>query len=164
MATTTTAVRPVEADELNAVAGLRWRWVRENGEEPAVAREEFTRGFTAWARENASSHRCLVAVRDGTVLGMAWLAVVPRVPTPGDLDRGSGDVQCVYVVPEERGAGLGGRLVDAVLDLARELGLERVTVHSSDRAVPAYRRHGFASAPTLLHTHLADRGRRERNR
>ena len=59
---------------------------------------------------------------------------------------------------------LGGRLVDAVLDLARELGLERVTVHSSDRAVPAYRRHGFASAPTLLHTHLADRGRRERNR
>ncbi|GAA2442626.1 GNAT family N-acetyltransferase [Streptomyces macrosporus] len=149
------AIRPAEPGGLDAVARLRWQWVLENGEAPAVAREEFVRGFTAWARENASSHRCLVAVRDGTVVGMAWLAVVPRVPFPGALDRRSGDVQCVYVVPGERDAGLGGRLVDAVLELAREAGLERVTVHSSDRAAPAYLRHGFAPSPTLLHTHLA---------
>ncbi|HZG05212.1 MAG TPA: GNAT family N-acetyltransferase [Streptomyces sp.] len=153
------AIRPAGPGELDAVARLRWRWVLENGETPAVAHEGFVRHFAAWARENASSHHCLVAVRGGTVIGMAWLAVVPRVPVPHDLDRRSGDVQCVYVVPGERDAGVGGRLIDAVLDLARGLGLERVTVHSSERATPAYRRHGFAPSPKLLHTHLADRER-----
>ncbi|MER7180174.1 GNAT family N-acetyltransferase [Streptomyces hyaluromycini] len=61
----------------------------------------------------------------------------------------------VYVVPAERDGGLGGRLIDAVLDRARELGLERVTVHSSPRAVPACSRHGFESSPRLLHAHVA---------
>ena len=99
--------------------------------------------FIAWARENTSSHRCMVMVRDQVIIGMAWLAVLPRVPSPRALHRASGDLQCVYVVPGERDGGLGGRLIDAVLDRARELGLERVTVHSSPRAVPAYSRHGF---------------------
>ncbi len=70
------------------------------------------------------------------------------------LDRASGDVQCVYVAPGERDVGLGGRLISAVLDLAHDHGLERVTVHSSDRAVRAYARHGFGAPPRLLQAEL----------
>jgi GNAT superfamily N-acetyltransferase len=120
------------------------------GEEPGVAGEEFVRHFADWARENDSTHRCLVMLQAGTVIGMAWLAVTRRVPHPGALERASGDLQCVYVVPEERDNGLGGRLIDAVLAAAADLGLERVVVHSSERAVPAYTRRGFASSPQLL--------------
>ncbi|WP_308424128.1 GNAT family N-acetyltransferase [Streptomyces daqingensis] len=54
--------------------------------------------------------------------------------------------------PGERGSGLGSRLIDAVVAPAREAGLERVTVHSGDRAVPAYARRGFAVSPRLLQT------------
>jgi GNAT superfamily N-acetyltransferase len=120
------------------------------GEEPGVAGEEFARHFASWARENDSTHRCLVMLRAGTVIGMAWLAVTRRVPHPGALERASGDLQCVYVMPEERDNGLGGRLIDAVLAAAADLGLERVVVHSSERAVPAYTCRGFASSPQLL--------------
>ncbi|MFK4269983.1 GNAT family N-acetyltransferase [Streptomyces milbemycinicus] len=111
--------------------------------------------FVTWARENKSSHRCLVLAREEAIIGMAWLATLPRVPSPRALQRASGDLQCVYVVPGERDSGLGGRLIDAVLDHARQLGLERVTVHSSPRAIPAYARHGFESSPRLLHAHVA---------
>ncbi|WP_045866761.1 GNAT family N-acetyltransferase [Streptomyces sp. WMMB 714] len=144
------AIRPVRPGELEAVALLRWRWMAEAGGEPAASRGEFVAHFAAWAEANAPSHRCLVAVRAETVVGMAWLAVTDRVPHPGALVRASGDVQCVYVVPGERGSGLGSRLIDAVVAAARESGLERVTVHSSDRAVPAYARRGFAVSPRLL--------------
>ncbi|MEU6082599.1 GNAT family N-acetyltransferase [Streptomyces sp. NPDC047108] len=137
-----------------AAAGLRWQWVRENGAAPVSTREEFVRHFAAWAEGNAASHRCLVAVRDDTVIGMGWLAVTSRVPSPRALERASGDVQCVYVVPEERNTGLGGVLIEALLQLARESGLERVTVHSSTRAIGAYERHGFALSPRLLQTGL----------
>ncbi|MFJ8490101.1 GNAT family N-acetyltransferase [Streptomyces sp. NPDC094038] len=113
------------------------------------------RHFVTWARENTASHRRMVMVRDEVIIGMAWPAVLPRVPSPHAPHRASGDLQCVYVVPGERDGGLGGRLVDAVLERARELGLERVTVHSSPRATPACSRHGFESSSRLLHAHVA---------
>lgn len=97
----------------------------------------------------------MVLVRGQVIIGMAWLAVLARVPSPRALRRASGDLQCVYVVPGERDGGLGGQLIDAVLARARELGLERVTVHSSSRAIPAYSRHGFEASPRLLHAHVA---------
>ncbi|MEU6553527.1 GNAT family N-acetyltransferase [Streptomyces sp. NPDC046915] len=151
-------IRPAEPGELTAVAGLRWQWLSENGGEPSTGREEFVRHFARWARENAASHRCVVLLRGEAVIGMAWLAVLPRVPAPHALERASGDLQCVYVVPGERDDGLGGRLIDAVLDRARELGLERVTVHSSPRAIPAYARHGFEPSPRLLHARTGRAG------
>ncbi|MFI9310927.1 GNAT family N-acetyltransferase [Streptomyces triculaminicus] len=117
---------------------------------PDAALEEFAPRFVAWARKNESSHRCVVMVRGEVVIGMAWLAITQRVPHPRAFERASGDVQCVYVVPDERGQGLGGELIQAVLAWARELGLERVTVHSSDQAVSAYSRHGFTVSPRLL--------------
>ncbi|MFF7789233.1 GNAT family N-acetyltransferase [Streptomyces sp. NPDC007991] len=150
------AVRPARPGELAAVAGLRWQWLVENEGEAPGEREEFVRHFVTWARENDGSHRCMVVVRDdGVVIGMAWLAVVQRVPTPGARRRASGDLQCVYVVPEARDGGVGGALIRAVLDGARELGLERVTVHSSPRAIPAYARCGFQESPRLLHARVA---------
>lgn len=58
------------------------------------------------------------------------------------------------VIPGERDGGVGGRLVEAVPARAQDLGLERGTVHSSPRAIPAYARRGFASSPRLLHTRV----------
>ncbi|WP_158889377.1 GNAT family N-acetyltransferase [Amycolatopsis anabasis] len=155
-------IRLAEESHLAAVAELRWRWELEYGGPQAVPRDDFVRHFVAWARENASSHRCLVVVRGEVVLGMAWLAIIRRVPTPRALERASGDVQSVYVVPEERDSGLGGRLIKAILELGRQLGLERVTVHSSDRAIPAYARHGFAHSPRLLQAKVVQTDRRPR--
>ncbi|MGW4873916.1 GNAT family N-acetyltransferase [Streptomyces chartreusis] len=144
------ACRPVQAHELAAVAELRWHWVQELYGSSDITLEGFVPRFVAWARETESSHRCMVMARDDVVIGMAWLAITQRVPHPRAFERMSGDVQCTYVVPEERDRGLGGELIEAVLAWARELGLERVTVHSSDRAVPAYSRHGFEVSPRLL--------------
>ncbi|KUN37583.1 acetyltransferase [Streptomyces olivochromogenes] len=148
-------IRPAAPHELDAVAELRWQWILENEGVPVTEREEFVQYFITWARKNTSSHRCMVLVRDEVIIAMAWLAVLQRVPSPRALQRASGDLQCVYVVPGERDGGLGGRLIDAVLARAGELGLERVTVHSSPRAIPAYSRHGFESSPRLLHAHVA---------
>ncbi len=83
---------------------------------------------------------------------MAWLALVPRVPRPGTVTRYSGDVQSVFVVPRERGKGVGGALIAAATRHALELGAGRVTVHSGRKAVPLYERLGFASSPQLLQT------------
>ncbi|MFJ4537790.1 GNAT family N-acetyltransferase [Streptomyces tibetensis] len=101
------SIRPARPSELAAVATLRWEWLVENGSGDLGEPGDFVRHFVTWAEENAGSHRCMVLVR-------------------------------------------GGRLIGAALDGARELGLERVTVHSGTRAIPAYVRSGFQESPRLL--------------
>ena len=148
-------IRPPRPDEWAPVGGLRWDSLRENGGEPSDARDVFSERFAAWAGTHGG-HECFVAVRDNEVLGMMWLAAVDRVPSARLFDRASGDLQCAYVVPDQRNNGIGGRLIEAILARAAELGLERVTVHSSPRAIPAYERHGFTSGDDrLLHAFVA---------
>ena len=64
--------------------------------------------------------------------------------------RRFGDVQSVYVVPEHRNAGVGAKLMAAVLQEARDRELEFVTVHSSERAVTMYQRAGFGHNASWL--------------
>ncbi|MBB3663150.1 GNAT superfamily N-acetyltransferase [Prauserella sediminis] len=147
-------IRTARDDELPLLADMRWRWVIDRGDEPDTTRDAFVTAFVTWARAHVEAHQPLIMLRGGTVIGMAWLALQPRVPSPRSTDRVTGDLQCVYVAPEHRSAGHGDRLIEAALARARELGLESVTVHSSERAVTAYERRGFAVSPRLLQLRL----------
>jgi GNAT superfamily N-acetyltransferase len=52
-------------------------------------------------------------------------------------------VRSVYVDPDNQGTGIGGKLMDAVEELARDQCLDSVTVPSSITAQEFYRRRGF---------------------
>jgi GNAT superfamily N-acetyltransferase len=143
-------IRPVETHELPAVALLRWNWlVGESGAVPAVPMGDFIDRFVDWAVAHSPTHHCFVADRDGDLVGMAWIAVTDRVPSPRALVRSSADLQSVYVLPEHRNAGVGTRLIEAATKFAVQLGSERVSVHSSDDAIAAYTRAGFSSSERL---------------
>ncbi|RII86444.1 GNAT family N-acetyltransferase [Clavibacter michiganensis subsp. insidiosus] len=130
---------------MRQVAQLRWRWsVEESGTAPVTDEAGYLAATAAFAAAHARTHRCVVAEADGEVVGMGWLALTDRPPTPDDLSRVSGDVQSVYVLPALRGSGTGARLVAALLDDARARGCRYVRVHSSARALNLYARAGFA--------------------
>ena len=143
-------VREAGDAELEALAALRWRWVRESSDEPLPERTAYVADAAAWARAHSATHIPFAAVAAGEVLGMAWLAIQARVPSPRALERSSGDLQSCYVVPDARGRGIGTRLADAVLARARDLGLEHVTVHASPRSIAVYERAGFRANPRSL--------------
>jgi GNAT superfamily N-acetyltransferase len=138
---------PADAD---ALAGLRWRRLTEEGGYTGNDHDDFVELFATWVTDHFSTHRPFVAEVDGELVGMAWLMVADRVPAPTHRHRRTGDVQAVYVVPELRDCGIGGALLSLVLAEARDLGLEHVTVHSSERAVPLYQRTGFQHGRTWL--------------
>ncbi|MEU8222350.1 GNAT family N-acetyltransferase [Kribbella sp. NPDC048915] len=138
------------AAELPGLARLLWLNDRAEEPDPPLL-EKFTVELTQWWEANTNTHVAYVARLDGPELvGMAWVALVPRVPRPGTMDRMSADIQSVYVMPEHRGQRIGSELVEAATDHAVRLGALRVTVHSGTRAVPVYERLGFASSRQLL--------------
>jgi GNAT superfamily N-acetyltransferase len=149
-APTGVAIRAALPEDLGRVAELRWRWsVDEGGVDPVTEIAGYADAVVAFAAAHPGTHRCFVAERDGSVVGMAWIAYTGRPPTPDDLSRVSADVQSVYVLPGLRGSGTGSALLATLLADARDRGCRHVSVHSSTRAVPLYARAGFAVDETL---------------
>lgn len=137
-------------DDIAELARLKWQDVPA---ELTSGRSlgDFTGEFAAWWQAHIDTHAAFVAREDdGALVGMAWLALVPRVPRPGATDRLSADVQSVFVLPAHRGRGIGSQLVAAASAHAVSLGATRVVVHSSDGAVSLYQRLGFHDSPQLL--------------
>jgi GNAT superfamily N-acetyltransferase len=156
--------------DLTQLARLLWAHAAPD-EQATQSVESFSADLETWWAHHHVSHLAFVARQvecdgkcdgkcDGEsgaesggesgVVGMAWLALLPRVPRPGTTARLSADVQSVFVEPEHRGQGIGSALVQAASEHAARLGAGRVTVHSGRRAVPVYERLGFASSRQLL--------------
>jgi GNAT superfamily N-acetyltransferase len=138
-------VRIAADGDFDALAALQWQWrIEEWGRRAESSVAAFRAAFKTWAAAHGHSHIPFVAVRDATPVGMAWLAVIERVPTPHRWTRLAATLQSVYIVPGTRNSGAGASLVRAVLDHARSLGVDYVLVHPSERSFPFYRRLGFA--------------------
>ncbi|MFD6134831.1 GNAT family N-acetyltransferase [Isoptericola sp. NPDC060257] len=115
--------------------------------------DEFAIDLDRWWADRGDSHAAFVArSARGEVVGMAWVAFVPRVPRPGATRRMSADIQTVFIRSDHRGRGLGTALVEAASEHATRRGAAHATAHSSRRAVPVNGRLGFASSPQLLRT------------
>lgn len=136
------------------VAGLaRLLWLDTHGDEEPAQRsvDAFAADLAEWWAAHQDSHLAFVARLLGPeIVGMAWVALVPRVPRPGATRRLSADIQSVYVMVDQRGQGIGSALVETACDHAAHLGSLRVTVHSGRKAVPLYERLGFESSRQLL--------------
>ncbi|MEU8421527.1 GNAT family N-acetyltransferase [Micromonospora sp. NPDC048835] len=142
-------VRRASDADAPALAGLRWRSDNQARGGQGDSLTEFAATLGDWMRSHPE-HLVFVAETAGEVIGMAWLAVLDRVPTVHKYVRRGGDVQSVYVVPERRDRRVGALLMSAVLDEARRLELGHVTVHSSTRAVSFYERNGWSRDPEWL--------------
>lgn len=143
-------ISQASADDVPDLARLLW--LDTHHEEPARRSvDAFAAELAQWWTVHQDSHLAFVArVLRPEIAGMAWVALVPRVPRPGAASRLSADIQSVFVQPEQRGQGIGSALVAAATEHAAHLGALRVTVHSGRRAVPVYERLGFEPSRQLL--------------
>jgi GNAT superfamily N-acetyltransferase len=144
-------IRYARPADVPALAALRGEWGVETGEADDPA---FRETFRQWVGEHAPTHTAFVAEDGGEVVGMAFLADLPRPPSAGVGRRLHGDLQSVYVRPGHRDRGVGTLLVARVVAEARRRGMTRLTVQSGTRAVTLYERAGFAASPLLLRLDL----------
>ena len=145
------------APDVRKLAALRWEWRLARGGQPPHPFEHFVADLGEWCRAHRDSHRAFLAETVDAAVGMAWYGAYDRVPGPELWFRRSGAIQSVYVQPDHRGGGTGGRLIDAVLDAARAEGLDHLLLHPTEPSVPLYLRHGFAPRDRAMEIDLKAR-------
>ena len=88
---------------------------------------------------------------DGRRVGAAWYRLMPpEDPGYGFVDASTPEVG-IAVVPELRGHGVGGMLLDALMDAARSRGFDALSlsVERDNPAVHLYERRGFETLLAL---------------
>ena len=101
-----------------------------------------TRYVNAWGR---TGDRALIALDDFHSVGAAWYRLyTEREPGFGFVDEQTPELT-IGVVPSRRGKGIGSRLLDALLERARQEGHARISlsVEKSNPAVHLYESRGF---------------------
>ena len=137
-------VRLAKTKDSAELARLRWDFRAED--QPGTSRAEFLTACEAWLQGTLKSLRWVIAVAESEVnslCGCMYLQCVESVPIPGRIRRGWGYVTNCYVASQQRGQGVGQKLLELLIDAARIRKLEFLVVWPSKEAVSFYQRAGF---------------------
>ncbi|MGC0376260.1 N-acetyltransferase family protein [Streptomyces sp. SAI-229] len=137
-------IRAAVADDVPAIVGML-------ADDPLGARREspddLSPYLTALERLDADPNQHLVvAVREGRVVGTLQLTVVPGLSRRGATRS---IIEAVRVHADERGSGLGSRLVKWAIDVSRREGCQLVQLTSDNTRTDAHRfyeRLGFTTS------------------
>ncbi|MGH7298191.1 MAG: GNAT family N-acetyltransferase [Polyangiaceae bacterium] len=139
-------VRVAQLADVSAVADLLLAQLREH--DIPVGRDHVVRRVTA----SVSGEGLVLVAASGAVLaGVAYVSFARPLEHAGTIAW----LEELYVTPDRRAEGIGGRLVAAVIEDAERrgcLGVELETKRGHERAGHLYVRHGFRD---LGRTHFA---------
>ena len=97
----------------------------------------------AWGRPGDAA---VIALEEGFPVGAAWFRLFREsAPGYGFVDARTPEL-AIAVVPNARGKGVGGKLLDALVERAREEGFEAISLSVDKRnsgAIALYEHHGF---------------------
>ncbi|MGW5506163.1 N-acetyltransferase family protein [Streptomyces albogriseolus] len=138
------AIRPATIDDIPAIVAML-------ADDPLGAQREspddLTPYLTAMERLRADPHQHLVvAVREGRVVGTLQLTIIPGLSRRGATRS---VIEGVRIHADERGGGLGSRLIEWAIDTSRREGCQLVQLTSDNTRTDAHRfyeRLGFTAS------------------
>ena len=145
--------RPATLDDLDAIVGLLT-------DDPVSREREGTGGVTDRHRQAfaaiAADERQLLLVADaaGAVVASLQVTFIPGLTYGGDERC---QLEAVHVASSHRGGGLGSRLVEHAIGLARQRGCAVVQLTSDKRrtdAIRFYEALGFTASHELSLIHI----------
>ncbi|MGW4272245.1 N-acetyltransferase family protein [Streptomyces seoulensis] len=137
-------IRAAVADDVPSIVGML-------ADDPLGARREspddLTPYLSALDRLRADpNQRLVVAVREGRVIGTLQLSIIPGLSRRGAIRS---IIEAVRIHADERGSGLGTRLIEWAIEESRRAGCQLVQLTSDKSRTDAHRfyeRLGFEAS------------------
>jgi GNAT superfamily N-acetyltransferase len=105
----------------------------------------------------AGTVRCWIAEENDDVLGGVSVLLFDKPPLPNDSRTTTGWVLNMYVRPDTRRCGVGGRLFDACVEAVRDAGARQLVLHATPDGRSLYERRGFQPSPAWMELDLPSR-------
>jgi putative acetyltransferase len=140
-------IRPIRKEDDPGVSSVLRRVMAEFGAVGSGYSSEDPEVEAMFEAYPAPAAAFFVVERQGRILGCGGMG-----PLAG-TEPGTCELRKMYFLPELRGAGAGSRLLQLILDAAREAGYRRCyleTLGSMRQARRLYRAFGFAEVPDRL--------------
>ncbi|MEV7812658.1 GNAT family N-acetyltransferase [Streptomyces flaveolus] len=145
-------IRAATADDLPAIVAML-------ADDPLGAQRESPGDLTPYrnALERLAAdpnQHVVVAVREGRVIGTLQLTIIPGLSHKGATRA---LIEAVRIHADERGSGLGGRLIEWAIDTSRRLDCQLVQLTSDKTRTDAHRfyeRLGFTASHEGFKLHL----------
>ena len=132
---------PAAIDAIAALTGESFRNTHLHVD-PRLPQDRTRALYAAWARNDVTgrAQRTILAREGGDIVGYITVVVA----------RDTAVIDLVAVTPARQGAGIGGAMLDALLEWLATTGLAAtVGTQADNRALVLYRRYGFV--PTQVH-------------
>ncbi len=124
----------------------------ERGLDPLTLSADFVDRTADFVRRRTldGSFRSWVAEDDTGCGGVVSMIVSERPPRPDDARLFEGYIVNMYVVSHHRRSGLGRRLFTACVDAAKENGIRKLTLYTTEAGRALYESLAFESSGTWL--------------
>ena len=145
-------IRSARPSDIDQLVDMRWDFTYE-GKEPVPDRDPSYDGAARAFLNGAiarNSWEIWVAEMDGRLVSHAFVALIDKVPRPGQTHSRIAYLTNVYTLPDYRGRGIGARVVQRAQDAAQLQAVELMIVWPSDESVDFYAREGFMAPKDLL--------------
>jgi ribosomal protein S18 acetylase RimI-like enzyme len=145
MPTTTPILRPSTPADLETHVAHRVAMFRDMEMGTEEGRKRMAEAFRHQLRSWLVTGQCrgLVMLDQGLIVASVLMLMKDTLPTPVTPLSVRGYLFNIYTEPSHRRRGLAARLTDAMLDLARDMGIEIMELHASLEAEGMYQRMGF---------------------
>ena len=144
-------VRRATLDDVAELVAMRWEMsVEQRG--ASEDREIFERRCGGLVHDAliGKDWTVWVAEAGGRLAANVWTYSVPRVPRPWPRNEPWGYVTNVFAREAYRDSGVGSRLLDTVIQWAKQAKLHLLLAWPSERSVSFYTRAGFVRSPDAL--------------
>ena len=91
---------------------------------------------------------------DDKIVSIASLNLFSRIPYLGNLSGREGYILNIYTLPNYRKKGMAGKLVNTIIDYAKENEIKRLWLNSSKQGRSVYTRHGFEEVENVMELYL----------
>lgn len=139
--------------DLSLLVDYRMQFLEEisgiqNEETTARVRQNLQQYFSKALQDG--SYICWVAKDGDTVAGIGGLAVREQ-PANFKIPNGkAGYIMNMYTLPAYRRQGIAGKLLEHLMETAREMNLSVLELHATYDGEPVYRKYGFTEPNSVV--------------
>ena len=146
-------IREATSADWDALSEMRYRFRTEVGSSTET-KSRFVRRCTSWMKKifgaDSRAWRCWVIDDGKELLGHVCVQLFEKMPNPINEPEAHAYLTNFYVVPEMRGRGLGGKLLNKALSWCRAQGVDAVILWATAESKSLYRRSDFTESADIL--------------